>query len=56
MSEADLKMLKDHFEHLRLECDTPEKAAAQLQSEGLLDENGHTAPRYSDATAEFACR
>lgn len=56
MSESDLKMLRDHFERLRQQCDTPEKAVAQLKQEGLLDENGQTAPRYRDPVLESACR
>ncbi len=46
MSEADLKMLTEYFERLGRECDTREKAIAQLQKEGLLDENGETAALY----------
>lgn len=51
MSESDLKMLKAHFEWLRQECNTREKAIAQLQREGLLDENGHTAAAYREPLA-----
>jgi hypothetical protein len=46
MSEADLKMVLEEFERIRRECDTPEKAIAQLKQEGLLDENGETASMY----------
>ncbi len=46
MSEADLKMVLEEFERIRRECNTKEKAIAQLQSEGLLDENGETAAKY----------
>ncbi len=46
MSEEDLKMMKEYFAKLRRECNTPEKATAQLQSEGILDENGELAPMY----------
>ena len=49
MSEEDLKRLEARFERLRIECDTPEKAIAQLQKEGLLDENGEIAAPYRDA-------
>jgi hypothetical protein len=49
MNEEDLKMLAEHFERLLIECDTPEKAIAQLQKEGLLDENGEIAAPYRDA-------
>jgi hypothetical protein len=52
MSESDLKMLKAHFERLRRECNTREKAIAQLQSEGLVDENGQTAALYRDSAEE----
>ncbi len=48
MSEADLNLLKAHFDRLRRECDTREKAIAQLQREGLLDENGKTSALYRD--------
>jgi hypothetical protein len=46
LTEADLKMLIEEFARLRRECNTKEKAIAQLQSEGLLDENGETAAMY----------
>ncbi len=39
-------MLIEEFARLRRECNTKEKAIAQLQSEGLLDENGETAAMY----------
>lgn len=48
MSEADFKMLEAQFERLRLECDTPQKAVAQLQKEGLLDENGQIPAQYRE--------
>jgi hypothetical protein len=46
MSESDLQMLLAEFERIDRECDTPEKATRQLQSEGLLDENGQLPARY----------
>lgn len=46
MSEADLKMVLEEFERLDRECNTREKAIAQLKKEGLLDENGETAAMY----------
>ncbi len=46
MSESDLKMLMAEFERLDRECDTPEKAVAQLQKEGLLDANGKLPAEY----------
>jgi hypothetical protein len=46
MSEDDFKMLMAEFERIDRECDTPEKAMRQLQSEGLLDENGELPARY----------
>jgi hypothetical protein len=46
MTYADLKMLTDYFDRLRIECNTPEKATAQLQKEGILDENGDLRARY----------
>jgi hypothetical protein len=54
MSEADFKMLSEAFDRLRRECDTPEKAMAQLQSEGLLDAEGRTAPMYRDPIEDVA--
>jgi hypothetical protein len=47
MSESDLKMMKAYFEKLRQECNTPEKALAQLQKEGLVDQDGNPAPMYN---------
>jgi len=46
MSDADFQMLVREFERQIRECDTPEKARAQLQSEGLLDADGRTAAKY----------
>ena len=46
MSEADLQMIFAEIERLRIQCDTPEAAKRQLQSEGLLDEAGELAARY----------
>lgn len=40
MSESDLKKLKEYFQKIQREYDTPEKATALLQREGLIDENG----------------
>jgi hypothetical protein len=51
MSEQHLKLLLAHFEKLQHDCDTPEKAVAQLRSEGLLDETGATAPLYRDSSS-----
>lgn len=55
MSESDYKMLAEEFAQLRRDCDTPQKAIAQLQSEGLLDENGRTAAPYRNPVRESAC-
>lgn len=55
MSETDFTMLAEQFQQLRRDCDTPQKAVAQLQREGLLDENGHTAAPYRDSLQEVAC-
>ncbi len=52
MSEHKLKLLAAHFERLRNDCDTREKAEAQLRSEGLLDQSGHTAPLYRDSSQD----
>ncbi|MBS1813607.1 MAG: hypothetical protein JSS87_01895 [Acidobacteria bacterium] len=49
MSENDLRMLMEQFDRLRVECDTPEKASAQLQKEGLLDEKGQIATPYRES-------
>lgn len=46
MSEQHFRMLMEQLDRVARECDTPEKAIAQLQSEGLLDENGRTAALY----------
>jgi hypothetical protein len=46
MSPEDLKMMIEYFDKLRIECNTPEKARAQLQLEGILDENGEYTERY----------
>jgi hypothetical protein len=54
MSEADLKMLMAAFERLDRECDTPEKARRQLQSEGLLDANGKLPAEYGGEGAEIS--
>lgn len=54
MSEADLKMLIEAFDRLDRECDTPEKARAQLQKEGLLDANGEVPAMYGGPGAETA--
>jgi hypothetical protein len=56
MSDSDLKLLTDHFERLRRECDSPGKAIAQLQSEGLLDQSGRTAAQYRESDVEEVCR
>ncbi len=54
MSEADFKMLVAGFERLRQECDTPEKATAQLLKEGLIDEDGRLAAIYrGEDTADW---
>lgn len=56
MSDEDLAMLTAEFERLVRECDTPAKATAQLQREGLLDEDGQLAPMYRDDLDEVVCR
>jgi hypothetical protein len=56
MTEADLKMLTDYFDRLRIECNTPEKARAQLQKEGLLDEDGLLPARYGGPGKDPAWR
>jgi hypothetical protein len=54
MSEADFEMLMAEFDRLRRECDTPEKATAQLQKEGLLDANGKLPARYGGEGEDVA--
>jgi hypothetical protein len=49
MSESDFRKLIGQFDRLETECDTPEKATAQLQKEGLVDEAGRTAQPFRDA-------
>jgi hypothetical protein len=49
MSEADLKKLLDHFEKSRVENDTPEKARALLQKEGILDASGKLAEPFRES-------
>lgn len=56
MSESDYKMLTEQFAQLRRDCDTREKAISQLQSEGLLDADGHTAAPYRSSAQEIVCR
>ena len=55
MSETTFQMLMAELERVEREYDTPEKARALLQEEGLLDENGKTAAIYS-AHEELICR
>ena len=46
MTQAVLDDMRAYYEELRQRCDTPEKARAQLQLEGFLDEHGKIAPDY----------
>lgn len=48
MSESDLKKLLAHFEKSRRENDTPEKARALLQEEGILDASGKLAKEFRE--------
>jgi hypothetical protein len=48
MSESDLKKLLAHFEKSRMENDTPEKARALLQKEGILDASGKLAKAFRE--------
>jgi len=48
MSESDLKKLLVHFEKSRIENDTPEKARALLQEEGILDASGKLAEVFRE--------
>jgi hypothetical protein len=54
MSESDLQILIAAVDRLDRECDTPEKATRQLQSEGLLDANGKLPAEYGGEGAETA--
>lgn len=57
MSEADYKKLMARFAEIRTECNTPAKATALLQSEGIVDQSGRTAPHFRDEEiVEAACR
>ena len=55
MSEVDLEFLKKAFDEFDLECDSEEKAVAQMQEEGLLDGNGQFAARYSEQDEAVIC-
>jgi hypothetical protein len=48
MSESDLQKLLVHFEKSRAENDTPEKARALLQEEGILDASGKLAEAFRE--------
>lgn len=48
MSEADLKKLLEYFEKSQLENNTPEKARALLQGEGILDGTGKLAKTFRE--------
>ncbi len=57
MSEADYKKLMARFAEIRSEYNTPAKATALLQSEGIVDQSGRTAPHFRDEeVAETICR
>ena len=57
MSDADYKKLMDRFAEIRSECNTAAKATALLQSEGIVDQSGRTAPHFRDEeVAEAFCR
>lgn len=51
MGENDLKRLKEYFQRIRDEYDTPEKATDLLRREGLLDENGEPSPSFRETAA-----
>ncbi len=48
MSESDLKKLLAHFEKSRTDNNTPEKARALLQQEGILDASGKLAEAFRE--------
>jgi hypothetical protein len=48
MSEADLKTLLAHFEKSRAENNTPDKARAVLQEEGILDASGKLSETFRE--------
>lgn len=48
MSESDLKKLLAHFKESRKDNNTPEKARALLQNEGILDDSGKLAETFRE--------
>lgn len=54
MGENDLKKLREYFLRIHDEYDTPEKATALLQKEGLIDENGEPSLPFRETSA--SCR
>lgn len=54
MSESDLKKLREYFQKIQNEYNTPEKATALLQKEGLIDENGEPSLPFRESVT--ACR
>lgn len=49
MSDKDFAALVEAAARMKRECNTPELATKQLQSEGLLDSNGELAAPYKSA-------
>ena len=54
MNESAFEMLSEAFDRLDRECDTQDKALAQMQHEGLLDEEGQTSPQYREPVKDRA--
>ena len=46
MSDEDFATLAAVMEQVNQECNTPELATRQLQSEGILDQDGQLAEPY----------
>ncbi len=54
MSESDFEMLSEAFDRLDRECDTQDKARAQMRDEGFLDAEGQTSPQYREPVEDRA--
>lgn len=48
MSESEFEMLSGAFDRIDRECDTEDKARAQMRDEGFLDAEGQAAPQYRE--------
>ena len=50
MGEKELEKLREYFQRVRREYDTPEKATALLQKEGIIDETGEPATPFRETS------